>query len=133
MWKRREIENYLTQPETLLAYAEDAGAQAALGPIFELAEKERWRQAMQECIEDLVPRAALKDPSDRWWINTKASDDFLDRLMEGFAGKLEMPNLMQKTYYHVLARHVPKERIDPEVAQVLDAIVETGRRARPLE
>ncbi len=65
-------------------------------------------------------------------MNAKASDDFLDRLFESFFKKLSIPNLMQRTGYHVLARYVPKDQIDPEVSQVLDSMVETERRATPV-
>ena len=38
---------------------------------------------------------------------------------------------MNKSDYHVLARHVPKEQIDPEVSQVLDAIYEVAEKSHP--
>lgn len=131
MWHRREIENYLCQPDTLLSYAESSSEEAAAGPLFTRSEAERRRRVMQECIEDFVPRAALRDHSDTWWISTKASDEFLDRLFVAFFKKLGLPNLLQKTDYHVLARYVPREQIDPEVGQVLDVIVEVASRAQP--
>ena len=87
---------------------------------------------MQECFQDFVPPVALRDPSDRWWLDTKASDDFLDRLFAAFFKKLGLPNLMRKTDYHVLARHVPRDQIAPEVSAVLDSIVEVEKQAKPL-
>ena len=132
MWQRREIENYLCQPDTLLSYAESSTEEAAAGPLFERSEAERRRRLMQECIDDFVPRTALRDRSDAWWTNTKASDDLLDRLFVAFFKKLGLPNLLQKTDYHVLARYVPRDQIDPEVGQVLDAIVDVASRAKPL-
>jgi hypothetical protein len=122
MWKRREIENYLCQPETLLAYAESSSEESAAGPLFSNAEGERRRLVMQECIDDFVPPAALRDRSDPWWSNTKASEEFLDRVFVAFFKKLGLPNLLQKTDYHVLARHVPQNQIDAEVHEVLDEI-----------
>lgn len=133
MWTRREIENYICSPETLLAYAENSAREETIGPLFESGEHQTRTQAMQECIEDFVPRAALRDAGDRWWINTKASTDFLDRLFERFFERLSLPNLMRKTDYHALARCVPKERIDPEISEVLDLIVEVAQKAAPLE
>ncbi len=128
MWRRREIENYLCQPETLMAFAESSARDSTLGPLFEQAEVDRRTRAMRELIEDLVPRVALRDPTDRWWSDTKASDDFLDRLFEAYYARLEVPNLMQKSAYHQLAGHVPLELLDPEVTDVLDAIHELARR-----
>jgi hypothetical protein len=132
MWTRREIENYLCQPVTLVAYAESSAGETGLGPLFDTAEAGARRKAMQESIADFVLPAALRDLSDPWWVNTKASDDFLDRVFPSFFSKLGLPNLMAKTDYHVLARYVPRELIDPEVGEVLDAIVEVARAARPV-
>lgn len=122
MWQRREIENHLCSAETLLAYA-----RACMGSLFE----QPCQAAMAECIEDYVPRAAQRDPLDRWWVDTKASDDFLDRLFPAFFKKLNLPNLMAKTDYHKLARYVPKEQIAPEVTTILDGILAVARQAKP--
>ncbi len=129
MWARREIENYLCSQDTLLAFAADYAHDQ--GPLFEQAEKARYIETMQRCIEDYVPRAAQRDPGDRWWIETKASDDFLDRLFDAFFKAIELPNTMRKTNYHVLAGYVPKDKIDPEISRVLDTILEVSRQAEP--
>lgn len=131
VWKRREIENYLCSPTTLYSYAEASAAEQAGGPLFEPIQHEKYGTIMRECIEDFVPRIALNNPRDRWWIDTKASDEFLDRLFDEFFKKLDLPNLMKKTNYHVLARYVPQNEIDPEIAQVLDLIVSVSQKARP--
>ena len=133
MWQRLEIENYLCQPETLLAYAEASGREQAAGPAFEPAELEKRRQAMQECINDFVPPVALRDRSDSWWTETKVTNDFLDRLFPAFFGKLGLPNLMNKTNYHVLVRFVATDHIEPEVTRVLDAIQRVAERATPAQ
>ncbi len=129
VWKRREIENYVCSQETLVAYAEACSAEP--GPLFASAERDRYRQAMQESIEDLVPRAALRDAAHRWWTDTKASDDFLDQVFATFFEKLGLPNLMRKSDYHVLAKYVPKGKIDPEVKKVLDLILLVSGKAHP--
>jgi energy-coupling factor transporter ATP-binding protein EcfA2 len=129
-WKRREIENYLATPAVLLAYAE-ADAEES-GPLFAPAERKKRTDAMQECIDDLAPRAAIRDLGDRWWIDTKMSDDFLDRVFESFFKKLRLPNMMRKTDYHVLGDFISKEQVDPEVVFVLDEIVGTQQDAKPL-
>lgn len=130
-WSRREIENYLCSPAILYAYAEAFAAEQAGGPLFEAAQRDKYRRIMNECIEDFVPRIALNNPNDQWWIDVKASNEFLDRLFAEFFKKLDLPNLMQKTNYHVLARNVPSNVIDPEVARVLDQIVAVAKRAKP--
>lgn len=131
MWRRREIENYLCQPESLLAYAQASAQEAAGGPLFAQAEADRRQRAMQECLDDFVPRAAMRDRLDAWWMNTKASDDFLDRLFGAFFEKLGLPNLLRKTDYHVLAHVVDPAQIDPEVSEILDALAAAASRAKP--
>jgi hypothetical protein len=130
MWKRREIENYLCYPEVLLAYAEDVGE---IGPLFAFAERERRKQIMGDCINDLVPPVALRDYEDRWWRDTKASDDFLDRLFEMYFERIGLPNLMRKTDYHTLAPLLPEELVADEIQEKLDAILEVARSAKPLD
>ena len=129
MWTRREIENYLCSQGTLHAFA--AACAHDQGPLFEQAEKARYIETMQRSIEDYVPQVAQRDPGDRWWIDTKASDDFLDRLFEAFFKAIKLPNTMRKTNYHVLAGYVPRDQIDPEISKVLDSILEVSQQAKP--
>lgn len=131
MWQRREIENYLCQPDTLLAYAESLGQSMAAGPLFEPTERDTRRAAMQACIDDFVPQVARRNASDPWWIDTKISDQFLDRLFPAFFAKFGLPNLMNKTNYHTLVSFVPPQEVVPEVISVLDAIVATAAKAQP--
>jgi hypothetical protein len=131
MWERREIENYLCQPGTLLAWAESSAEEASPGPLFTPGRTATRRKLMDECIHELVPPLALRNPGDVWWRDTKASDDFLDRLFEMFFEKLNLPNEMRKTNYHRLASYVAADRIDPEISQKLDLIHEAAQRAQP--
>jgi len=131
MWRKREIENYFCHPEALERYAEALDRELGLGPLFQHAERQKKRKVMQECIEDYIPKAALRDPSARWWSDTKVSDEFFDPLFEAFFKKLGLPNLMSKTDYHVLAEYVTKVELEPEVATVLDAILEAASKAVP--
>ena len=132
-WRRREIENYLCQPETLLEFAEHSAQVGAGGPLFEPSAIACWRSAMQGCIDDFVLPVALRNPSDRWWVDMKASEEFLDRVFESFYERLGLPNQLRKTNYHVLAEFVPEDQIDPELQQVLDAILDTDKQAKPVE
>lgn len=126
MWRRRELENYLCQPEVLLAWAADAGA-AGQGPLF----AGHWRTIMQEEIDKLTAALQVARRPSPWSEDIKASDEFLDPLFANFYQRLGLPNLMRKTDYHVLAGFVPVEALDPEIGQVLDRIVETAQAARP--
>jgi len=117
MWQRREIENYLLDPEALVRWAQDQA-----GPLF--------RETMQRCLEDLIPPIALKRADDPWWSETRASD-FLERLFREFFGRLRMPNLMDKSDYHELVGLLAPETIPSEVREKLDGIVEAARQAQP--
>ncbi len=131
MWQCREIENYLCQPETLLAFAE-AHERDSHGPLFTGPETARRRQAMEDSIHDHLPPAALRNRSDKWWTDTKASDDFLDRVFESYLQRLNLPNsLLKKQDYHMLARFVTPDAISPEVPQVLDQILQVSKAAKP--
>ncbi len=129
-WRRREIENYICQPQTLLSYAENLASSANLGSLFE-SQSEHYRQTMDECLRQRLGEAVLHDFDDPYWINTKASDDFLDPLFAAFFGKLGMPNLMRKTDYHRLTPFVDPQLIPSEVIEVLDQIHEVALRASP--
>ena len=130
-WRRREIENYLCQPETLSMYAGSGVEEESPGPLFDRTTSEKRMGVMDACIHDLVPPVALRNPADSWWMDTKASTDFLDRVFAAFFQRLELPNLLLKTNYHVLARYVRPDQIDPEVIEKLDSILQVATNARP--
>jgi len=125
MWQRRELESYLCQRETLLAYAEEQGRRQQ-GELFGAT----WRTAMENAIRQVegALRTLSKDP---WSADIKASDEFLDPLFGRFYESLKLPNLMSKTDFHALAAFVPANAIDPEIGQALEAIVAVASRARP--
>lgn len=126
MWRRRELENYLCQKETLLAYAQAQG-RAQQGELFSSA----WRDAMEASIAEIEKALETLGSPSPWGPDIKASDEFLDRLFPRFFQKLSLPNLMSKTSYHTLAPFVPKELIDPEIKEKLDGIELYAARARP--
>ena len=130
-WLRREIENYMCLPDVLEAHAASLASGRDVGPLFEGTEPLRYAEVMRGCIRARVPPAALEDLTDRWWLTTKATDDFLDVVFAEFFSKMKLPNLTRKADYHELAARVPRERIDDEVVQVLDAIHDVATRAKP--
>lgn len=128
-WKRREIENYLCYPETLQAYAEAPVQRETAGPLFSSTET-TWRvQAMQESIDEIERALETLGKGSPWNVDCKVSDDFLSPLFEKYFKKLSLPNVMAKKNFHELAHLVPVEKIDTEVADKLDAIVEIKRNA----
>lgn len=130
-WGRREIENYLCYPDTLIAYAEQV--EGELGPLFEPAQRERQRAAMQQSIGEVTAALSVLGKPNAFGPEIKASDEFLGPVFHTYFRRLGIPNLMQKTDFHVLARLARPEQIDPEVGQKLDRIVETARRAMPVK
>jgi ABC-type multidrug transport system ATPase subunit len=130
-WRRREIENYFCYPETLQAYAEQSSEQAAAGPLFSQAEAQKRIAAMRESIAELEAALKTLGKSSPWAPNTKVSDDFLTPLFENYFKKLGIPNLMAKKNFYELARFVPLDKVDPEIGEKLDAIVEVDKSAQP--
>lgn len=130
-WRRREIENYLASERTLLRFAESSASSLDTGPLFASAEAGRRVDAMRTAMSQFAPPAALSNAEDPWWTETKMSDAFLDRVFESFFKALDLPNLMRKTDYHQLARHVPSDELPLEVKEKLDLIVDVSARAVP--
>jgi hypothetical protein len=110
LWLRREIENYLCQPMTLIAYAVDMGKRHAEGPLFEDSLVTPYTEAMTESLEELVGKKPLADPHHTYWLNTKVSEDLLIPLFAAFTQKLGIYN------------HMAKGDFQQEVIGVLDQI-----------
>jgi ABC-type taurine transport system ATPase subunit len=125
-WKRREIENYLCQRETLLAWAAAQGERQG-GEIL----AHGWRDAMATSIDEVAAALATLGKPDPWSSDVKASDDFLQPLFRKFYDRLGLPNVMRKTDYHTLAPYVTAAAIDAEVSEVLDEIDRLSRRGNP--
>ena len=119
-WRQREIENYLCFPETLAAYAARF-------------EGERRSAAMQAAVDEVAGALRTLGKPDPFGPAVKASDDFLSPVFQKYFEKLGLRNLMQKTDFHVLAGLVPPARIDAEVVEKLDRIVDTAARAKPVQ
>ena len=128
-WERREIENYLCTPATLEAFADSSGKSAAAGPLFEYAEAEQCKAAMQTANQEVSSAMATLGKGSPWDADAKVSDDFLNPLFEGYFKRLGIPNLMKKSGYHKLVEFVPEMEIDPEIGHVLDAIAKTDQDA----
>jgi ABC-type branched-subunit amino acid transport system ATPase component len=127
-WSRREIENYLCSREVLWTWAEREGAEQGGGPLFGLP----WRETMQQTILEIEQALTTLNQGSPWSVDTKVTDVFLDPLFQAFFRKLDLPNLLRKTDYHVLARFVSAGDLDTEVTRVLDQIVSIASQARPV-
>lgn len=129
MWKKREIENYFCMEVVLNAYSSNNLSD----DLFGRAEAVRCEQAMRESIAEISSALHKLRKLDPWSPDIKATDDFLDPLFDTYFEKLNLPNLLRKSDYHELARLVPKEKIDPEIIEKLDAIVEVAKRTKRRE
>jgi len=124
-WQKRELENYLCTREALMRWAESTGSEQ-FGPLF----VEGWIRAMEESIAEIEgAMQTLKQPSP-WSDDAKVSDDFLNPLFEAFFAKIGISNLMRKSDYHQLARHLKPDEIDQEITDVLDEIVKVAGQAK---
>ena len=142
-WKRRDILNYLCSKATLEAYARHGGNPGATD--FSEEEKERSKKrvsAMRESISEVFEAFALLGKESPWNdnINIKGNtnlvkisvgEDFLSPLFSLYFEKLGLPNLMKDKGFHELVDSVPREDIDPEVADALDAIVAVAESVAP--
>ncbi|MEK6674062.1 MAG: AAA family ATPase [Planctomycetota bacterium] len=127
MWRRREIENYFCCEEVLLAYVQHD----IPDDLFGQADRKNRDQAMREAITDVKGALATLGKPDPWSPDIKASDEFLEPVFKTFFKKLSLPLTLRKSDYHVLAGLVPKDQIDPEVVEKLDAIVAVASKASP--
>jgi ABC-type lipoprotein export system ATPase subunit len=125
MWRKREIENYLCMEESLIAYAR---RDLANDDLFGVAEAKRREDAMRENINKISDAQTILKQSKNWRDDIKASDEYLDPLFASFFKAIQLPNLLTKSDYHELAALVPNDKVDPEIYEKLDAIVEVSKR-----
>lgn len=128
-WRRCEIENYLCMKQVLLKYARYDQP----NDLFGLAEADHRMQVMEDVIDEISKALKTLGKPGPWSPDIKATDDFLDPVFEKYFETLGLPNLLRKTDYHALAHLVPKDKIDHEIIEVMDAIVEVAARAKPRE
>jgi hypothetical protein len=127
MWRRRELENYVTSREALLRVAQ-AGQ---TDDLFGIAEATRRQETMNACIDELENALRITGKPSPWSHDIKVTDDFLDPLFKNYYARLGVPQLIYKRDYHILATHLAVAEIDPEITEKLDAIAEIADQARP--
>ncbi|MBN1506657.1 MAG: AAA family ATPase [Sedimentisphaerales bacterium] len=130
-WRRREIENYLCSPETLLAYARQSAHGETPGELFTLHEADKRTKVISESIDEITKAMDALGKGGPWDSDTKVSDDFLTPLFRSYFKKLGLPNLMDKKRFYELADFVPEDQLDPEIKEKLAAIVEVWKTAAP--
>jgi len=116
--------------EVLMAYTRQGLSDTDMIGYSLIPQREK---AMRESIDKLSEALKTMNRAEPWSPSIKATDDFLDRLFDLYFEKLKLPNLMRKSNYHILASLVPKEKMDPEVSAMLDAICAVAAEAKPAE
>jgi hypothetical protein len=127
MWKKKEIENYLCAEHVLLAFAK----QGTSDDLFGQAEADRRVQAMREAIEEVSTALRTLRDIQPWSDDVKASEDALEPIFNAYYKKLALPNKFRKRGYHELVRFIPRERVDAEIVEKLEAIVDIAKKANP--
>lgn len=127
MWRRRELENYVTSREVLLRVARAGQTDDLFGAV----EAERRAEMMAVCIDELENALRITGKPSPWSPDIKVTDDFLDPLFKNYYTRLAVPQLIYKRDYHVLATHLEATEIDVEIGEKLDAIADTAANARP--
>jgi hypothetical protein len=127
-WKKREIENYFCYPETLLNYAKSQGA------IISEIESLNYERIMREVIQKSEEVQKFNEKPSPWDKSVKVSDDILPQILKNYLEKLGIQDQIskKKNFYELIA-FMLIEKIDPEVKEKLDAIVEVAKSAEPFE
>ncbi len=124
-WKKREIENYLCQKQTLISYATSL-AQDMVGSLF----IKSYEKAMENAIDTIESALKNLSKSSPWDPEIKASDEFLTPVFDKFFDDIHLDNLLRKTSFHVLVNHISEEDIDEEIIRVLDLIYELDKNTK---
>ncbi len=128
MWRKREIENYITSKASILALIEQGLIE---GDLVDDAERKTRRSIMEQWIDELVNALKIAKRPDPWGSDIKVTDDFLDPLFSTYYERLGTPQQIFKRDYHGLTDFIPLKEIDPEVVEVLDLIFKVASRATP--
>jgi energy-coupling factor transporter ATP-binding protein EcfA2 len=129
-WKKREIENYLSRPEVLEAFAGNIDTAESKGSLFDAALIDTRVKAMRSATDNISNALRTLGKGPPWDDDTKASDDFLTPLFKDYFHQIGGYNTMGKKEFHKLARFITKDEIDPEIVTKLDAIVRVARGSR---
>lgn len=130
MWRRNEIENYLTSSAMLRAFANDrAREQAETGTLFDRYQPQQWIDAMDDAISDAQASLRFRGVTSISDSAVKASEEVLEPLFRTYFASLARYNEMPKKNFYRLIRYIPEDEIDPEIIEKLDAIAEVAESA----
>ena len=129
-WRRREIENYLSSEQTLLAWAEAPPP----GPptLFTESTRKRRHEAMKKAILEVRTAASVLRPGlapDSK--DAKVSEDFLEPVFERFFRSLGQSDRMPKRRFHELVPYIPDADLDSELKEKLDLVADAYAAVPP--
>lgn len=128
MWSCREIENYLVTPDSLRAFVQMG---LRTDDLIENAERRNRLAILDACLVEVVNALRITNKPDPWGGDIKVTDEFLDPLFKLYFERLGTPQRIYKRDYFGLAEAIPLTQIAPEVSEVLDALSEVARLAKP--
>jgi hypothetical protein len=122
-WKRREIENYICTPESLLAWAAADGIPDTEVDLVEQASSPGRREAMQRAMNEVTDALTKLGKPSPWQGDLKVSEEFLEPVFAAYHRHLGLPeSLMRKKQFYELADFLPLDQFDEEIGEKLDAI-----------
>jgi hypothetical protein len=133
MWLRREIENYIVTRASLTKFVTtDLREDARQADLLHEAEAKKRTQTLAVCIQELEQSLKTQRRPDPWGPDIKVTDEFLDPLFANYYERLGTPQQTFKRDYQGLADSIPLAEIPAEVSEMLDAIWEVARKAKPI-
>ena len=100
-------------------------------PLLAKGEADSQLSAMREAIAEVENALEILGKGLPWNRDVKASEEFLIPLFKAYFKKLELPNIMEKKDFYELAKYIPKDQIDSEIVEKLDAIAGVAQSAAP--
>ncbi len=112
-WQRKEIENYIPVPSTLMNYID-----AQSGDLF----SQTYPSRLEHILKENIPPAAYDNLENDFWMETKIGD-FLTRIFEQFLDETSQPKgTMDKSKFYLLVNHIDDDQLDGELKKTLDSI-----------
>ena len=117
-WERRELENYFAFPDLLIRHA---GLLEFKHPEIGIS---KLKATMTNVVAEYTAPAVLKDRENKFWFDSKLSDDWLDVIFPEFYHRIGIPMNFYKRDYYQLISLMKTNEIDPEITLKLNTIVE---------
>lgn len=132
-WARKEIENYFSTPDVLLAFARGVDAEVTIGfgeskDLIEESESASRETAMKEAIAE-VEAAVRTLGEDLWSPDRKASEQVLPQIFSRYLGKVQDIRVPDKSAFHTLIDFQNPVDIAQEVIELLDTIINIANQA----